>query len=166
MDNARQIIAEVTDNVNQRSSSKKDEITVMKAMINDPNFTVGVYDKSGKVGEYCPSQEVRKMVSNIVTATTKIPNTEAKELVDMYEFTKSDASTLINLSKEFVNTYLHTGRKLPLGGRQNSNVELMWKEIGDRTAEIPVKGTNDRVQTVVPAHGGIKAINTCPSWIK
>ena len=166
MENARTVIAEVTDNVTQHSSSKKDEIIVMKAIMNDPDFSVGVYDKSGKVGDYCPAKDMRKMATNIVAETTKIPVKEAKELVDMYEFTKADAACMINISKEFINTYLHTGRKLPLGGRINSDVELMWKEIEDRTTGIPIKGSDKRTDTFVPAHGGIKAINSCPSWIK
>lgn len=77
MENARAIIAEVTDNVNQRSASRKDEITVMRAMINDPEFSVEVYDKTGKVGEYYPSREIRKMISNVVSTTVKIPVKEA-----------------------------------------------------------------------------------------
>lgn len=166
MENAKQIIAEVTDKTDQRSASKKDEVIIMKAMLNDPNFCVGIYDKTGKVGEYNPSQEVRKMVSNIVTATTKIPGAEARGLVDMYEFTKSDANVFINLSKEFVNTYLHTGRKLPLGGRINSDIKLEWKNIEERKVQTPKKDSTERVETTVPAHGGIHAINPCPSWVK
>lgn len=166
MENARAIIAEVTDNVNQRSASRKDEITVMRAMINDPEFSVEVYDKTGKVGEYYPSREIRKMISNVVSTTVKIPVKEAAELVNDYEFTKSDAAAVVGITKEFVNTYLQTGRKLPLGGRKTSNVELMWKEIADRTAGIPNKGSNERSETFIPAHSGIKASCPCPPWVK
>lgn len=166
MESARKIIAEVTDGVNQRSASRKDEITVMRAMMNDTNFSVDVYDKEGKVGEYFPSKEVRKVVSNVVAATTKLPIKEATDLVNSYEFTKADAQAMVNLSKEFVNTYLHTGRKLPLGGRINSNIELMWKDVAERTAGIPSKDGRARTETFVPAHGGIKASNPCPSWVK
>jgi len=166
MENAKQIIAEVTDNVSQKSASRKDEITVMRAIMNDPEFSVEVYDKGGKVEDYYPSRDLRKMVSNVVSATTKVPAKEASELVNNYEFTKADAAAMVGLSKEFINTYLHTGRKLPLGGRKNSNIELMWKEIGDRTAGIPTKDGDKRSETFIPAHGGIKVSNPCPSWVK
>jgi len=166
MENARSIIAEVTDSVSQHSASRKDEITVMKAMMNDTDFSVDIYDKTGKCGEYYPSKELRKVVSNVVSATTKIPMKEATELVNNYEFTKSDAAALVGISKEFVNTYLQTGRKLPLGGRKTSDVELMWKEIADRTAGIPSKSGGERSETFIPAHGGIKASCPCPSWVK
>ena len=90
-----------------------------------------------------------------------------RSLVNAYEFTRVDAAAMVNMSKEFVNTYLQTGRKLPLGGRKNSDIELMWKNIEDRTTEIPIKSeTGERLNTFIPAHGGIKAINPCPEWLK
>lgn len=167
MTSAYDIIKDVKSNVTQCSSSKKDEITVMQAMMNDTNFSVDVYSKGGKVDEYYPSRELRKVVTNVVTSTTHIPVKEATELVNAYEFTRVDAAAMVNMSKEFVNTYLQTGRKLPLGGRKNSDIELMWKNIEDRTTEIPIKSeTGERLNTFIPAHGGIKAINPCPEWLK
>ena len=167
MTSAYDIIKDVKSNVTQCSSSKKDEITVMQAMMNDTNFSVDVYSKGGKVDEYYPSRELRKVVTNVVASTTHIPVKEATELVNAYEFTRVDAAAMVNMSKEFVNIYLQTGRKLPLGGRKNSDVELMWKNIEDRTTEIPIKSeTGERLNTFIPAHGGIKAINPCPEWLK
>lgn len=167
MTSAYDIIKEVRDGVTQCSSSKKDEITVMQAMMNDTNYSVDVYSKGGKTDEYYPSRELRKVVSNVVAATTHIPVKEATELVNAYEFTRADAAAMVNMSKEFTVTYLQTGRKLPLGGRKTSNIELMWKNIEDRTTEIPIKSENgERLNTFIPAHGGIKALNPCPEWLK
>ena len=42
--------------------------------------------------------------------------TETDGLMDNYEFKNQEANAMIGLSKEFINTYLNTGRKLPLGG--------------------------------------------------
>ena len=166
MESARKTISEISDSVNQHSASRKDEVTVMKAMLNDPTFSVGVYDKSGKIGDFCPSGEFRKMIGNVVTATTKIPAKEARDLVDRYEFTKADAAAVIGVSKEFFNSYLPTGRKVQLGGRKTSNIELMWKNIDERVAGVPTKVNGERAETLIPAHGGIKAINKCPVWLK
>lgn len=166
MENVRETIDEIKNNLTQHSSSRKDEITVMKAMLNDPDYSVDVYDKTGKCGECNPSKELRKVISNVVSSTTKMPIREASALVDTYEFSKSDATAMINVSKEFVNTYLQTGRKLPLGGRISSNVELMWKNIEEKTTGIPVKDSDERGSAVVPAHGGVKAFNKCPIWVK
>ena len=60
-ENATKVIKEIADNVTQKSSSKKDEIAVMKAMINDPNFSVDIYNDSGKCGEYYPSEKWLRM---------------------------------------------------------------------------------------------------------
>ena len=167
MENAREIIEAVKASVSQHSASRKDEITVMKAMINDPDYSVDVYDKDGKSEEYFPGREFRRVVSNAVAATTKIPAKEAVELVNAYEFTKSDAAALVGLSKEFVHSYLQTGRKLPIGGRITSNVDLVWKKFAERTAGVPARaGETDRSVTVIPAHEGIKVSNPCPPWVK
>ena len=164
-ENATKVIKEIADNVTQKSSSKKDEIAVMKAMINDPNFSVDIYNDSGKCGEYYPSREIRKMLTNVVSSTTKIPSKEASELVNNYEFSKSDAIAMINLSKEFINTYLYnTGRKLSLGGRITSDIELVWRNVADRTTGIPAKD-GSRIEAFIPAHGGIKVYSPCPSWV-
>ena len=42
MENAREVIAAVRDSVSQHSASRKDEITVMKAIINDPEYSVDI----------------------------------------------------------------------------------------------------------------------------
>ena len=167
MEDARKVLDEVKEVCKkQRSVSRKDEVTVMKAMINDPSFSVGIYDKTGKVGDYCPAEDTRKMVANIISSTTRIPSKEAEELANKYEFSKSDATTMVNVSKEFINTYLPTGRKLALGGREKSDVKLIWREIGQKVTGVPSKGSKDRSSTVVPAHDGVKVFNPCPAWLK
>ena len=44
MDSLMSDIREVTRN--QKSSSKVDEIRVMRTMLNDPNFSISIYDKN------------------------------------------------------------------------------------------------------------------------
>ena len=68
---------------------------------------------------------------------------------------------MVNLSKEFTYTYLKTGRKLPLGGRIDSDIQLAWKNISAREARVP--SNNSKV--LIPEHGGIKSINKTPDWI-
>lgn len=158
----------VTDSSNPDkvvSSNRKDEVNVMRAMLNDPTFKVGIYDKSGKIDDYCPSESFRKMISGVVASTTKISQQEAASLVEGYEFTKSDAAAVVGLSKEFINTYITTRRKLPLGGREFFNVTLELKKIEERTASVPSKD-GSRISSTIPAHYGIKATSPCPSWVK
>lgn len=165
MEDARKVISEVKKGTTKCAVSRKDEVTVMKAIINDPTFSVDVYGKD-EIEQYNPGAEFRKVVSNVVAGVTKLPHKEATELVNEYEFNRSDAAAMVDLSKEFTSSYLQTGRKLNLGARETSNIELMWKEIPDREAKVPVRGSNgERATVFIPAHGGISAFNPCPSWV-
>lgn len=166
-ENLRTITSEIKDNLQQRSASRKDETSIMKAMLNDSSYQVGIYDKSGHIADYCPYADSRKMFANIISSTTQIPGSEAQELSNAYEVTKSDATTMVNISKEFVNSYLQTGRKLPLGGRKTMNVSLMMKHVEEKEKVVPTQNEGDeRKTTQVPAHDAIRAICPCPNWLK
>ena len=73
MENAREVIKIVTDNVKQKSSSKKDEVTVMKALMNDTEYSTKIYGTLNGVETHYPSRELRKIVANAVSSITKIP---------------------------------------------------------------------------------------------
>lgn len=171
----RELIAQINETRTQSSASAKNEVDVARAMLNDRSYVVDVYGKSGVIGQYCPSEDARGMVKNILRATTKISSKEATELADTYEFTRGDAQTQVNFSKEFINTYMQTGRKLPLGGREKSNVSLLRKVKEEKENSYPRKvGVNedgtDKYESVstgvIPEHESIKVMGGCPSWIK
>lgn len=167
MENVRALVGEIKDNLVQKSASRKDEVSVAKAMLNDPTYQVGIYNKDGKVGDYCPYADSRKMFANIISATTKISTQEAQDLSNAYEVTKADATSMVNLSKEFANTYLQTGRKLPLGGRKTTNVSLIMKHVEEKEKIIPSKVEGGEVRkTTVPSHDTIKSSSPCPDWLK
>lgn len=169
-----ELVAEIKSNLSQKSSSARDEIKVMKAMLNDKDFTVDVYGASGVVDTRCPAKEFRGMVSGIVSATTKIPAAEAEALVDNYECKKSDAIAMINISKDYLNTALKTGRKIPLGATANSDVSIALKEVEATTRLYPKKvGVNadgsaryEKAAAKVPAHESVKVFSPCPTWVK
>lgn len=173
MENVKELIKDIKTNLSQVSSSQKDEVRIMRAMLNDKDFEVDIYEKEGKVGTYCPAKDVRNMISNVISSTAKITNEEASMLVENYEFKKSDAETFVNVSKEFVNTYLQSGRKLPLGGREKSNVSLVLKDVKEQARRFPRKvGVNpdgtakyDNGVVNVGSYESIKVIAPCPSWV-
>jgi hypothetical protein len=173
MENVKDLIKDIHDNLKQASASSKDEVKVMKAMLNDKDFTVDIYGKDGKVGEYNPSSEVRSAIGGIIASTTKITKTEAEGMIGNYEFKNSEAEAFVNLSKEYVNTYLDTGRKLSLGSRKESDISLLRKEEKEGYVSYPKKiGEKDGVaiydkgKTFVPAHKGIKVISPCPEHLR
>ena len=156
------------------AASAKDELRVMRSMLNDSSYQVDVYGKNGKEGALCPYDEARNIAANIIKTGAGIPASEAVELAQKYEFTKSDAQSMIAISKEFVNTYLETGRKLPLGGREKSNISIARKIKEERVSSFPVKvGVNadgtDKYESskggVIPAHGSLKVYSPAPAWV-
>ena len=167
-------VKKIHDSIEQRSASKKDEITVMQAMLNDREYTVDVYGKSGIKEQYCPSKDFREMFSSSMSNMTHMNKNESDSLVESYEFKRSDAETMVNVGKEFINTYVNTGRKIKLGGRETSDVSLELKEYKAGTRTYPaIAGYDDNGKPIrirkdvwVESYNGIKATSPCPSWIK
>lgn len=162
MENVRDLVADIQKGLSKSTASQKDERDVMRAMLNDDTYKVGIYSKAGKTGEYCPYDESRAMFSSIISATTKLPTAEAEALAKDYQVTNKDAEVFVGISKEFVNTYVTTGRKLPLGGRETMSVTLEKKDVPERITRVP----NQDKTTVIPAHTAVKAKGSCPSWLK
>lgn len=168
------LVNEIKTGLSQTSSSHKDEVRVMKAMLNDPSYEVSVYSKEGIVDTYNPCKDFRAMCSSIVSSAAKVPQAEAANMMESYEVKKSEAASMVNISKEFVNTFLHTGRKLPMGAREKSDVSLSLKMVAPSTRLYPQKvGVNDdgsarysKSPTTVPEHEAIRVHAPCPSWVK
>lgn len=168
------LVKEIHDGLKQKNSSQKDEVRVMQAMLNDTEFKVGIYSKNGKESEYCPAEDFKSMASSIISSTAKINKEEAKGLVADYNVSKAEASSMVNISKQFVNTYLGTGRKLPLGGREKTNFALSSRVVPEKTKLCPKKvgideDGNDiyeKIEMTIPSHVGLKAYGSCPSWVR
>ena len=174
MSKTLELVNEIKQSLSQVSSSNKDEVKIMQAMLNDTEYEVGVYTNTGLKETYNPAKDFRGMLSGIISSTTKISKEEASTLVESHEVTKSEANTMVNVSKEFVNTYLGTGRKLPFGGRENYNIAISFKEVEETIKTYPKKvGINEdgssRYETAerkVPAHITGKVHGSCPEWVK
>ena len=168
------LLDEISSNLSQKSSSHKDEVRIMQAMLSDPTYEVSVYGKDGIEDTYNPTNDFRSMCASVMSHTAKIPMAEANQLMNDYQVSKGEANSMINISKEFVNTFLKTGRKLPLGAREASDISLSLKKVEASTRLYPQKiGVNDdgsdrysKTPTTVPAHDSIRVHAPCPSWIK
>lgn len=169
MSKVEELITGIKNDLKQVSSSQKDEVAVMQAMLNSPDYEVGVYGKEGKIGTYNPCEDFRGMLKNIVAGATTITKGEAEEHIEKYIVTKSDAETMVNVSKEYMNTYLGTGRKIKLGGRETSDYGMSIKHVPQSTKSYPIKnadGSTTFGKKDVPAHDSIKVYGSCPSWVK
>lgn len=177
MENKNQVSAlvdEIKKGLSQRSASRKDEIRVMQAMLSDPDYEVSVYDKNGVIDSYNPCKDFRSMCSSIIANTARVSSAEAESMMEGYNVKKAEAASMTNISKEFINTYLQTGRKLPMGGRAMSDVSLSLKEVPAKVRPCPHKiGVNEdgsnmyaRNPAVVEAHESIRVQAPCPPWVK
>ena len=138
------------------------------------NYEVNIYGKDGIEGTYNPTNDFRAMCASIISNAAKVPTAEAVQLMSDYNVRKSEAASMVNISKEFVNTFLQTGRKLPLGAREKSDVSLSIKKVDATTRMYPQKvGVNDdgsdrysKTTTTIPAHESVRVHAPCPSWVK
>ncbi len=171
----KELINNIAETRTQTSANTKDEIKVAQAMLNDPTYVVDVYSKNGVSGQYSPYADTRAMIADIIKDATRVSAREADELARNYQFTKNGAQTMVNFSKEFINTYLQTGRKLPLGAREKSNCSLVKKVKEAKVSTFPVATSVDangnKVYTsspagMTPAYETIKVTGSCPSYLK
>ena len=165
----QELIQDIKNNLKQKSASRRDEEAVMRAMLNDRSFIVKDYSTQET---HCPATEYRDMIAGIITSTTKMPKVEAQAVVENYEVKKSDASTMVTLSKDFFNSALRTGRKINFGATEKSDISIQLKEIPETQKKFPMKtGMNDdgtfryeKNETTIPAHEGLKVSSPCPKW--
>ena len=104
MENVKNLINEIHQGLSQASASQKDEMRMMKAMLNDETFVVDVYGNEGKTSSYSPYADARSMVSNIISTTTKISKEESDDLDVNYEFKKSDGEFRLGIYKELISS--------------------------------------------------------------
>lgn len=167
--NVQELIQDIKNNLKQKSASRRDEEAVMRAMLNDRSFIVKDYSTQET---HCPATEYRDMIAGIIASTTKMPKVEAQTVVENYEVKKSDASTMVTLSKDFFNSALRTGRKINFGATEKSDISIQLKEIPETQKKFPMKtGMNDdgtfryeKNETTIPAHEGLKVSSPCPKW--
>ena len=151
MEKVNDLVKEIKTNLTHASSSHKDEVRVMRAMLNDTSYEAGVYDKSGKIS-----------------------TEEADSLAALYDAKKSDAESMVTISKEFINTYLKTDRKIGLGGREKSNVSIIRKGVGASTRSYPKqvgigadgKPVYEKAEVKVSPYESVKVYSPCPAWVK
>lgn len=168
------LLEEISGNLSQTSSSRKDELRVMQAMLSDPTYEVTVYNRDGAEYNYNPALDFRAMCASVISNAAKVPAAEAAQLMEGYTVRKGEAKAMVDISKEFVNTFMKTGRKLPLGAREKSDVSLSLKKVEATTRMYPQKvGVNDdgsdrysKAPTTIPAHESVRVHAPCPSWVK
>lgn len=164
----KEMVSTIKKELRQSSASSKDEVSVMMAMVNDKTFSVDELGTDGKiVSSYCPAEVAQDLAASIIKGSTKVSNAEAEELAKNHQFSKKEAGAMVTLSKEFVNVYLDTGRKLKFGDREGKSLVLSQKDKEASTCTFPKRvGYSEDGKAIyqlsaaeIPAYKEIKAVS-------
>ena len=134
------MVSQIKKETKQISINKVDEVNIMRTMLNDKNFSIGVYDKnSGYVGQRCPHDEAVLFVKNVINGATGLDTKDSKVLAENYEFTKRDANFLLTNMRDFLSVYTSTGRKINIMQNANTEACLFTKDVPEGQKYIPDK---------------------------
>ena len=168
METVKDLVSSIKKDLRQSSASSKDEVSIMMAMMNDKTFSVEELGKDGQVlGTYCPADVATDLASSIIKGATKVSAAEAEELAKNHQFGRKEATAMVTLSKEFVNTYLDCGRKLKFGSREGKSLVLSQKDKEASSCTFPKRtGYDDNgkpiyqlASTEISAYKEVKAIS-------
>lgn len=162
-----QLVYDIRKSTSQVAINKVDEVRVMTAMLNDKDFSIGVYDKTqGYIGQKSPHDEAVKFVKNIISGATGLDNKDSMHLAENYEFTKKDSNFLLSNMRDFLTVYTSTGRKINVIQSADIDASLFTKEIKASEKMIPDKD-NPGCTKKVPTSGYTKLVSSskCPRYI-
>lgn len=161
-----QLVSEIKKSTKQISINKVDEVRVMKSMLNDKDFSIGVYDKSqGYIGQKCPHDEATKFVKGIIAGATGLDNKDAQHLADNYQFTNKDANFLLSNMRDFIYVYTGTGRKINIMQSADSEASLFIREIKEGTKNIPDSDNPGKTKEVATSpYTKLVSISKCPRY--
>ena len=166
MSNLEQVISDIKKDLKQTSINKVDEVNVMKAMLNDKDFYIGVYDKGvGYVGQRCPHEEAVNFAKNIISGCTGLDGKDSRHLAENYQFTKRDATFLLTNMKDFLSVYTSTGRKIGVIQNATTEAALYTKEVSGGSKVVPDKehpGSSKTIET--QSFTKLVSVSKCPKY--
>ena len=161
-----QLVSKIKKEVKQISINKVDEVLVMRSMLNDKNFSLGVYDKNqGYIGQRCPHDEATGFLKNVISGSTGLDRKDSEVLAQNYEFTKKDANFLLSNMRDFINVYTSTGRKLNVIQNANTEASLYTKQVGSVKKQVPDKekpGASKEITTT--PYIKLVSVTKCPKY--
>ena len=167
MTEMEKLIGEIKEATSKQVSiNKADEIKLMTTMLNDPEFSVGIYDKKlGYIGQKCPHDEAVSFVADVIQRSTGLDKSDSKHLADNLEFTKKDANFLLNNMRSFLSTYVNTGRKINLIQDEKTEANVFIRNIPASTKIIPDKDNSGNNKTIKTApYIKLVSQSRCPKY--
>lgn len=143
------LIKSIVEKTSQTAVNRSDEVEVMQSMLNDREFNVAMFDRNkGYVGSRSPRNEAIQLAVDTLSGVTGMSENEAKTLTDNYEFTKKDAQHFINIGKDFIGTYLQTGRKTTIISEPRIEATVSLKYIEEHDKKVPDRDNPGSTKTV------------------
>ena len=161
-----QLVWEIKKSTNQIAINKVDEVRVMRSMLNDKNFSIGVYDRNiGYIGQKSPHDDAVKFVKGIVAGATGLDNKDAQILAENYEFTNKDANFLLSNMRDFLHVYTGTGRKINIMQSADSEASLFIREVNSTKKQVPDKDNPGSTKEVITSpYTKLVSISKCPKY--
>ena len=160
------LVQEIKKNTKQVSINKVDEVKVMTAMLNDSEFTVGIYDKNiGHVGDRNPHANAVDFVAHVIAGATQLDARDSQHLAENYKFTKRDATFMLENMRDFVDVYSRTGRKMNLVQNADSEANIFAKTMPAGSKSVPDKDNPGATKTIKTApYVKIVSQTKCPKY--
>lgn len=160
------LVSDIKKNTKQIAINKVDEVKVMRSMLNDPDFSIGIYDKSqGYIGQKNPHSEAVKFVKNIVQDATGLDSKDSMHLAEQYKFTNRDANFLLSNMRDFLYVYTGTGRKINVMQSSDTEASLFIKSVKATEKYIPDKDNPGKTKKVITSpYTKLVSSSKCPKY--
>lgn len=133
-----QLVQSIVEKTSQTAVNKSDEVEVMQSMLNDREFNIAIFDRNkGYVGSRSPRNEALQLAIDTLSGVTGMSENEAASLTQNYSFTKKDAQHFINIGKDFIGTYLQTGRKTTIISEPRIEATVSLKHVEAHDKKVP-----------------------------
>lgn len=143
------LIKDIVERTTQVAVNKADEVEVMQTMLNDKEFSVAVFDRNkGYMGSRSPRNEAIQLAVDTLSGVTGMSTVEAHALTENYEYTKRDAAHFINIGKDFIGTYLQSGRKMTLISEPRIEATVSLKHVEEHDKSVPDRDNPGSVKVV------------------
>lgn len=153
--------------------SKKNFNALMRAMANDPEFTVKVANvKKGELEsleDVMVSKNFRKCIQKILEEAGVDKSESVKVMGDEFEFPSLDG--MYEFFAAALYTYMEAGNQFDLMPTEDFKGSLYLKDVEasvtEKEAKLPQTGESLGIfRTEKKAHKVLAAKSSCPSWLK
>lgn len=160
------LVTEIKKSTSQCAINKVDEVRVMKCMLNDPDYSIGVYDKTiGYIGQRSPHQEAVNFVKNIISDSTGLDKKDSLHLAENYEFKNRDANFLLTNMRDFLYVYTGSGRKINIMQSAATESCIFTKEISVSKKSVPDKDNPGKTKQITTSpYVKLVSSSKCPKY--